>query len=59
LAFGWAEALSLGYAIAMQQAIVRASSPDDITTLLNKAKKFLEASPILPSEIGDVHKIIT
>jgi len=41
LAFGWADSLSLGYALAMQQAIAQARSPDDVTLLLNKAAEFL------------------
>lgn len=45
LVFAWTDALSLGYALAVQQAVARAGSPDDITTLLNKAKKFL----VIPS----------
>lgn len=44
LAFRWADALSLGYAFATQQAISQASSPDEITTLLNKAKRSLVAA---------------
>jgi len=41
LVFGWADALSLGYAFAVQQAVTRASSLDDITALLDKAKRLL------------------
>jgi len=43
LAFGWADSLSLGYALAVQQAIAWARSPDDITLLLNRAGEFLVA----------------
>lgn len=41
LAFGWADSLSLGYALAVQQAIARAKSSDDIKLLLNEAAEFL------------------
>lgn len=44
LDFEWADSLSLGYALATQQAVMRATSPQDITSLLNKAKKFLLAA---------------
>ena len=43
LVFGWADALSLGYAFAVQQAVTRASSLDDITALLDKAKEILDS----------------
>ena len=43
LDFGWADSLSLGYALAMQQAIACAQSPDDVTLLLNGAAEFLLA----------------
>ena len=41
LIFGWADSLSLGYALAVQQAITRARSPHDVTLLLNKAAELL------------------
>jgi adenine-specific DNA methylase len=41
LIFGWADSLSLGYALAVQQAIVRARSPDDVTLLLRRSAEFL------------------
>ena len=38
LEFGWADSLSLGYALATQQAVMRARSLEHITSLLHKAK---------------------
>lgn len=43
LIFGWVDSLSLGYALAVQQAIARAGSPDDVTLLLDKAAELLAA----------------
>jgi adenine-specific DNA methylase len=41
LDFEWPDSLSLGYALAMQQAVDRASSSVDVTNLLRKAEKAL------------------
>jgi adenine-specific DNA methylase len=40
LEFGWADSLSLGYGLATQQVLARASSPEDISLWLNKTKEF-------------------
>lgn len=41
LAFGWADSISLGYSLAVQQAVARAKSLDDINILLSKAAKLI------------------
>jgi putative DNA methylase len=41
LDFQWPDSLSLGYALAMQQAVGRASSLADVTNLLCRAEKLL------------------
>jgi putative DNA methylase len=41
LAFGWADSVSLGYALALQQALMRAQSANDVTSLLSKAAEYL------------------
>ena len=42
LPFGWADSLSLGYALAVQGAVARAGSADELGVLLDKAAGSLE-----------------
>lgn len=48
--FQWIDSLSLGYAIAMRQAIARSATQEDILEFLSEANKFL-LSRLSPSQL--------
>jgi len=55
LPYGWADSLSLGYAISVQQAILRARFSRDVSLLLGRAARYLtEAVAQSPGHRGQI-----